>query len=236
MKTNRRTFLQKSVHAASAIAVAPYISSAKPSIWAEGPSMPDLHKMIHTPVQIAAIEVLKTQGELFIRSTSSDGVTGITMANQRMEYLIPILQGLVAPCFVGKDARDLVQLVDEVYKDGRNYKYAGMPFSNCVGHIELSIWDMLGKIANKPAGQFFGKVIRSEVPMYLSSLTRENKAEEEVEFIAQKLAQTGAKAVKLKVGGRMTSEESVPGRTKAIIPLARKTFGDSITIYADANG
>ncbi len=47
---------------------------------------------------------------------------------------------------------------------------------------------------------------------------------------------TGAWAVKLKVGGRMTSEESVPGRTKAIIPLARKTFGDGITIYADANG
>jgi L-alanine-DL-glutamate epimerase-like enolase superfamily enzyme len=236
MQTNRRIFLQKAAYATCTFAAAPYISWAKSSSWAAGLSMPDLHKEIHSPVKIASIEVLKTQGELFIRSTSSDGVTGITMANQRMEYLIPILQGLVAPSFVGKDARDLVQLVDEVYKDGRNYKYAGMPFSNCVGHVELSLWDMLGKIANKPARQFFGKVIRSEVPMYLSSLTRENKAEEEVEFIAQKLAQTGAKAVKLKVGGRMTSEESVPGRTKAIIPLARKTFGDSITIYADANG
>lgn len=236
MKTNRRIFLQKTAVAVGGFVLAPYISQAKSPIWAEGPSMPDLHKVINSPVKIASIEVLKTQGELFIRSTSSDGTSGITMANQRMEYLIPILQGLVAPSFVGKDARDLVQLVDEVYKDGRNYKYAGMPFSNCVGHVELSIWDMLGKIANKSAGQFFGKVIRTEVPMYLSSLTRENKAEEEVEFIAQKLAETGAEAVKLKVGGRMTSEESVPGRTKAIIPLARKKFGDNITIYADANG
>lgn len=74
------------------------------------------------------------------------------------------------------------------------------------------------------------------MPMYLSSLTRENAAEAEVAFLARRLSETGAKAVKLKVGGRMTSEESVPGRTKAIIPLARKTFGDGITIYADANG
>jgi L-alanine-DL-glutamate epimerase-like enolase superfamily enzyme len=118
------------------------------------------------------------------------------MCNQRIEYLIPILKGLVIPSFIGQDARNLEEIVDLVYRDGRNYKYAGMPFSNCVGYVELSIMDMLGKIAGKPAGLFYGKVVRTEVPMYLSSLTRENTAEE-VDWLAKRLAETGAKAIKL---------------------------------------
>ena len=34
----------------------------------------------------------------------------------------------------------------------------------------------------------------------------------------------------------MTAEETVAGRTHSLIPLARKTFGDDVTICADANG
>lgn len=236
---NRRNFLQKTVFISGALLSAKsHLTSqtAGAASLTDLPNLINLHEVIKTPVIIKSIEVLRTQGKLFVKSTSTDGVTGITICNERMDYLIPILQGLVIPFFINKDARDLETIVDLVYRDGRNYKYAGMPFSNCVGHVELSLWDMLGKIANKPAGQFFGKMVRTEVPMYLSSLTRENTAEQEVAFLEKRLAETGAKAVKLKVGGRMTSEESVPGRTKAIIPLVRKTFGDGITIYADANG
>ncbi|MFW5710066.1 MAG: mandelate racemase/muconate lactonizing enzyme family protein, partial [Bacteroidota bacterium] len=49
-------------------------------------------------------------------------------------------------------------------------------------------------------------------------------------------AETGAKAVKFKIGGRMNNEEEPPGRTEALIPLVRKTFGSEMTIYADSNG
>jgi len=237
---NRRIFLQKTGLATGGLLVLKSHLASQTTqralLPADLPILANLHDIIKARVNIKSIDVLRTQGKLFVKSTSTDGVTGITICNERMDYLIPILQGLVIPFFINKDARDIQTIVDLVYQDGRNYKYAGMPFSNCVGHVELSLWDLLGKIHNKPAGQFFGKVVRREVPMYLSSLTRENTAGAEVAFLARRLAETGAKAVKLKVGGRMTSEESVPGRTKAIIPLARKTFGDGITIYADANG
>ena len=29
--------------------------------------------------------------------------------------------------------------------------------------------------------------------------------------------------------------DSLPGRTEALIPLVRKTFGDGMTLYADSN-
>jgi L-alanine-DL-glutamate epimerase-like enolase superfamily enzyme len=51
------------------------------------------------------------------------------------------------------------------------------------------------------------------------------------------LVETGARAVKLKIGGRMSrNADASPGRTEKLIPLARKVFGDNIDIYVDANG
>lgn len=212
------------------------LASGSQSILSPVPSLIDLHQFFKKPVIIQSVDMVRTMGKLFCRVTSEDGTVGVTQCNERMEYLIPILKGLVAPFFVNKDARNIEQLIRDVYNDERNYKYAGMPFSNCVGHLELSLWDMLGKMANIPAAHFFGKPVRTKVPMYLSSLTRDNTAEEEVAWLGEQLQKTGALAIKLKVGGRMTGEEKVADRSNKIISLARKTFGDGITIYADANG
>ena len=53
----------------------------------------------------------------------------------------------------------------------------------------------------------------------------------------QKLVQqSGAKAVKFRVGGRMSrNADAMPGRTEKLIPLVRKTLGDGIDIHADSN-
>ncbi|MCU0392678.1 MAG: hypothetical protein MUE81_16330 [Thermoflexibacter sp.] len=51
---------------------------------------------------------------------------------------------------------------------------------------------------------------------------------------AQKLQETGAKAIKIKVGGRMTYNEETIKRDKALLPALRKAMPEA-TIYADAN-
>ena len=47
---------------------------------------------------------------------------------------------------------------------------------------------------------------------------------------------SGAKAIKFRLGGRMSrNADAMPGRTDQLIPLVRKSFGDSMVIHADAN-
>lgn len=130
----------------------------------------------------------------------------------------------------------LLPFLKMFFLDERNYKYGGMPFWNCAGSVEIAIWDMLGRIAKCPAHQFLGIQQRQALPMYLSSLTRETTAEQEVNYLLERLQQTGSQAVKIKVGGRMRNTPEAEARTQAIVPLARKLLGDNITIYADANG
>ena len=49
-------------------------------------------------------------------------------------------------------------------------------------------------------------------------------------------AETGAKAVKFKIGGRRSNPEVPAGRTERLIPMMREAFDQDITIYADCNG
>ena len=49
--------------------------------------------------------------------------------------------------------------------------------------------------------------------------------------------ETGAKAVKFKIGGRMSrNADAYPGRTETLVKLGRKRLGDKILLFADANG
>jgi L-alanine-DL-glutamate epimerase-like enolase superfamily enzyme len=126
-------------------------------------------------------------------------------------------------------------LIDRVYI--ANYKLAGQSLWCPVAYIEQSLFDMLGKIARKPVSDLLGGRFRSEIPVYLSGSGRRTTAEEEVDIYVEGIEETGAEAVKFKIGGRMSRNlDAYPGRTETMLKLARKRLGDDVIIYADANG
>lgn len=195
-----------------------------------------LHKFLKTPVKIESIELLRSGKRYFVRTRSTDGATGIA-ETKNIEYYIPILLGCVIPFYLGKDARDLETLVDGVYVANSNYKMAGQAFWCPVAYVEQSLFDLLGKVAGKPAGELMGEVTRKEIPVYLSGSRRDTTTEEEVALYERGVAVTGAKTVKFKIGGRMSdNRDAYPGRTDKIIELARKKLGDKVHLYSDANG
>ncbi len=194
----------------------------------------ELHKVSSTPVKISSIELLRNGSSYFVRSVSSDGAVGIARTKQ-IEDFVPILLRRVIPFFIGEDARDLEALVDAVYIE--NYKMAGQAFWCPVAFVEQSLFDLLGKVARKPLAELLGGVARQEIPVYLSGSERKLTAEEEVDIYVRGVEATRAKAVKFKIGGRMSrNADAYPGRTKQLLTLARKKLGDKIILYADANG
>jgi L-alanine-DL-glutamate epimerase-like enolase superfamily enzyme len=189
------------------------------------------------PVIIRSVEALTVRGRMLVRTTSEEGATGIAMVNDRLAYLWPILRDFVVPVFVGRDARDLPTLLEEVYTARSAYKLAGLALWCPVAYVELSLLDMLGKLARRSVSELLGDVVRREIPVYLSSTRRDTTPEEEVALLAARVAATGATAVKFKIGGRMSrNADAAPGRTERLVPLARRVLGDGITLYVDANG
>ncbi|WP_299529522.1 mandelate racemase/muconate lactonizing enzyme family protein [Ulvibacterium sp.] len=195
-----------------------------------------LKHSLTSSVILREIQLYHFESLLLLKVLDDSGAEGITVCNARMQNLVSLFKNMVVPFFVGKDAREVAHLVNGVHRVKSNYKYAGMPFWNCVGSLEVAIWDLLGNLGEISVNQFLGHSLRTEVPIYLSSLTRSNSAEEETQNIIKYQESTGAKAVKLKVGGRLKNTTWDKERTRKFIPMVRKTMGDDFTIYADANG
>lgn len=169
---------------------------------------------------------------------SKDGAEGISVGNNaQLESLYPIFIHRLQPFFSGKDARDWENLLDEVYVYQSNYKLQNLALWVPLATIEFAILDMLGRIAGKSIGQLIGDINNSEISVYQANNYRGKTAEESIELIKKQVEETQAKALKIKVGGRMSSNRDFPpGRTEKLIPLVRKTFGNEMTIYADSNG
>ena len=196
----------------------------------------NLHKFFSVPVKIASIELLQAHNQFFLCTRSADGAEGIVQTKDIADY-IQLLAHRVIPHFIGKDARDLEHLVDEVYVTNSNYKLAGQAFWCPVAYVEQSLLDLMGKALKKSVGELMGGVLRKEIPVYLSGSGRETTAEEEVEIYVRGVENTGAKAVKFKIGGRMSdNHDASPGRTDMILELAQKKLAGKVTLMADANG
>ena len=194
----------------------------------------DLPGQFKEPVIVESVEMLKNGSNYFVRTRAKNGATGITGTKQ-VEDFIPMFEHLVAPYAIGRDARDLETLVDDLYR--QNYKLASIPLWCCIAYVEQSLLDLLGKIANKPVGALLGGVIQKEIPIYLSGSERVLSAEEEVDVYVRGMAETGAQAVKFHMGGRMSRNlDTYPGRTETLLTRAREKLGANIILMADANG
>src|SRR5262245_23164401 len=192
---------------------------------------------VKQPVKVASIELLRNGASFLLRTRSADGLEVVTVPNPaRMADFYPVLLKHVVPTFVGRDARELEKLLWEVYRAGSNYKMQGLALWVGVAAVEMALLELLGRAADPPVADFFRGARKRDVAVYVARGTRGNSPEAEIVHLQHLVAHSGSKALKFRLGGRMSrNADSRPGRTEKLIPLARKTFGDSMTLYADAN-
>jgi L-alanine-DL-glutamate epimerase-like enolase superfamily enzyme len=243
LKLNRRSFLADTIAAgmlASSArgAMARDERSATDRLLDEAAAAPVLQiDRLDNPVKIVAMDLLRNGRNSVVRVRTTDGAEGIGVPNaMHLVHTYPIFVNRVAPFFVGKDARQLEPLLWELYRHDDNYKYQGLALWVCVAAAEFAILDLLGKLTNRPIGDLLGGVKRREIAVYRASGIRGNTPEQEVANLKQIVAESGAKALKFRLGGRMSKNaDSLPGRTERLIPLVRETFGKEMTLYADSN-
>ena len=248
MQVNRRSFLIGAM-GSGAIGLSSACSGnhhAKIAAAAD-PSLVELDKAaaarvlkldgLKSPVIIESIKLLKKDNDYFVHVRSKDGAEGVSLTNPpREQYLDKILKQLVIPYFIGKDARNLEDLLWELYRSKDNYKLYGLALWSPQAWVEFAILDMLGRMAGKPMGALLGDILRKDVAIYVASGRRDTTPEQEAEYLQKLVEESRAKAVKFRVGGRMSrNADAMPGRTEKLIPLVRKTFGDAIDIHADSN-
>jgi L-alanine-DL-glutamate epimerase-like enolase superfamily enzyme len=249
MKTDRRRFLASALVGGAGASLAG--CAAPPAVAAPtGAANPNYAKLdavlkqpvlkrelFSTPVIIETLELLRLDNSFLCRVRSKDGAVGISVANNSQQRsLYPIHVNRLQPFFLGKDARDLEALLEEVYVYQSNYKLQSLALWVPLATIEFAILDMLGRIANKSLGQLVGEIHNPKVAVYRANGERDVTAEAVMENLKKQVVESEAKALKIKIGGRMSHVEYPAGRSEKLIPMVRKEFGDQMVCYADSNG
>ncbi len=192
---------------------------------------------LKNPIIIESMDLLKQGREFLVRVRSKDGLEALAVCHsKKMQEAYPTFLRRVAPFFRGKDARKIEPLLDDLYRTNSNYKMQGLVFWICVAAAEIAILDLLGQASSQSIADMFGGRVRDNIPVYRASANRGNRPEKEVEYLQTLLNETGADAIKFRLGGRMSNNrDSFPGRTETLIPLVRRALGNDITLYADSN-
>jgi L-alanine-DL-glutamate epimerase-like enolase superfamily enzyme len=254
MKNNRRNFI-KATLAGSAAAVsagalgnpgmmpgASEADNARYAVLDEILARPVFKKELFSqPVLIESVELLRKDRSFLCRVRSKDGAEGISVAHSTMNILYPIFVDRLQAFFEGQDARRLDELLEKALVRHFNFRLDGLALGIPLATIEFAVLDMMGRIAGKPVGALIGDIHNTHVPVYQATEWRERPVEESVELIRAAVERSRAQAVKIKVGSLMFMTDDLDatgpaGRTEQIIPLIRKTFGDDMALYADANG
>lgn len=254
MKTNRRQFLKANLLGGAAAAVPLSAFAADPprsGSTSLNPRYARLDEILRQPVLkrelfaapviIETLELLRYNNEFLCRVRSRDGAEGISVGHSGLNALYPIFFHNLQPFFIGKDARNLDLLLEKVFIYGFNFRFNGISIGIPLATIEFAILDLLGRIAKKSIGELIGDIHQPDVTVYQATEYREKSVEESLELIKRDVAEYNARALKIKIGGLMFMTTDInavgpKGRTETIIPLIRKTFGDRMALFADANG
>lgn len=256
MKTNRRKFIATTLASGFAAATIPFSACASEAsvpgsqidVKSRDAKLGEILKQpvlltddFKSPIIIDTLELLYFEGSFLCRVRSKDGAEGISVAHSGMSTQFPFFLRNLQPFFIGQDARELDLIMEKVFNYEFNFRYNGMTLGIPLATIEFAILDMLGRIANKPIGQLFGKIYNTHVPVYRATEFRELPLEEHLAKIIESVSNYDLKAFKLKVGYMWSGTKDIhyagiPGKSEKLIPLLRKHFGDEWSIYADSNG
>ena len=192
---------------------------------------------LREPIIIESVELLRNKSNFLVRIRSKDGAESVTAPNSlRLKDCYPIFNSRVGRFFVGKNACKIESLLNELYRFSSNYKWQGLAFWVCQAALEMGVLDLIGKVRGVPLGELFGKIRQRDIAIYRASGNRRNTPQQEARVLGRFIAQTGAKAVKIRIGGRMKRiEDEISGRTEKLIPYIRKALGGKVTLYADSN-
>ena len=252
MATNRRKFLSSAAAIGSASALLPLTSCNPSGTTACDPpdysaldaalAKPVLRReLFPDPVIIESLELLRDRNSTICRVRSKVGAEGISIGHPFIaKNSYPMFTNLLKRNFLGKDARDLDRLIFQAAEG--HVKNQGVPLCVQIANIEFAILDMLGVIADLPAGLLIGELKNPEIGIYLGHRLwefRNKEPEESLELIQLDNEQIGAKAIKIRAGsgdnlGR--NNEIAPGRTEKLIRMAREILGEDMVLMIDGNG
>ena len=185
-------------------------------------------------MKIKKLETFTKPFVSFVKTTLEDGSEGYgQMSTYHADITAQIFHKQVAPWVLGKlwtDFNDLENLVLE-----KEHKFPGSYLLRAIAGLDTALWDLRGKLENKPVTTLIGGNTGS-LKVYGSSMKRDISAKDEAERFKKLFQEKGIDAFKFRIGaecGRGLDEWE--GRTLDIVKTINQSLDSSVKKLVDAN-
>jgi len=192
------------------------------------------HRVIDPGLKIIKIESFSKPEVALVRIMTDNNMEGwgqISTYNADIASLV--LHRDIANRVLGKDPVLIDDIVDNCTE--ANLKYPWSYVCRALGGVDTAIWDLYGKIRQKPVCELIGGDAKP-FPVYGSSMSRTIRPDDEAKRLLQLRDDMGVKFFKFRIGtAGGHNKDAWPGRTEEIIKTVGSSFGDTCDLKVDGN-
>lgn len=170
-------------------------------------------------------------GMAVVQIETEDGVIGHGWCEDGCRATAPVVENHLQRLLLGQDPHDVEGLWDRLFRATLPYGRKGSVLQ-AISAIDIALWDIIGKAANKPIYQLLGGPVKDKIPVYASAL--HPVGAEKVAAEAKAYVTEGYRAMKMRfpfgpgngVEGMRANEDHIAN--------VREAVGDDVEIMADA--
>ncbi|MGB1161972.1 MAG: L-rhamnonate dehydratase [Alphaproteobacteria bacterium] len=179
------------------------IKSVRTRVWNwNGPTVPPLGNFCTN-----AGDALWTKGDtmapfrfhqwLTCEVESEDGTIGIGNAALAPTVVKKAIDDWYAPLVIGEDPFDYAYIWEKMYRRSQAWGRKGVGMT-AISAIDIAIWDLMGKLVDKPVFKLLGGRTKEKIPVYYSKLY--SGLIETMQVEAEEAAKKGYTAFKMRAG------------------------------------
>jgi L-alanine-DL-glutamate epimerase-like enolase superfamily enzyme len=185
-------------------------------------------------MRITRLETFTNRFIGFVRVTCESGAQGWgQLSTYNSDISAQVLHRQVAPYALGADIFPIDPLLDRI--EEKEHKFPGSYIKRAMGGLDTALWDLRGKIEDKPVVELLGGK-PGRLRCYASSMKRDITPEAEALRFQRLRDKHGFDAFKFRVGAECGHDvDEWPGRTEAIVPAIRRALGPKAALLVDAN-
>lgn len=161
-----------------------------------------------------------------------DGAVGIGSAGAFHGGAKGLIDDYYAPLVLGEDARRHEYLWQRMYRTTVRFGRSGSAMC-AISALDIALWDLHGKVENKPVYDLLGGRSQSVVPCYVSRLYALEDLEE-LKQEARGWVAAGFKRLKQRFGFGPKDGPEGMRKNVALVKAVRDAVGDGVELAADA--
>ena len=161
---------------------------------------------------------------------TNDGHVGIGNAALAPQLVKNTIDTYLKPLVIGEDPFDYSYIWEKMYRKTLNWGRRGLGMV-AISAIDIAIWDVLGKITNKPVFKLLGGRTKEKIPVYASKLYAQPLKQLQEE--AEKYKNEGFKMFKSRMGWGPKDGSEGMKKNLQLLEAVREVIGEDTDLMVD---